>query len=131
MRTLNLRLDNTNQRDAVIGIKLTILSIEPQSEYVGPWLLANNLTLAAGDHCFIPLVTYQEAGTVTRYSTSPYERSATFFEILSTGTQPKPARDVPQFIVVRATGIGSAPFDYRCKIWVDRPDGRLRIADAI
>jgi hypothetical protein len=129
-RTLNLRIDNNNKTDQVTGIKITILSIEPQSEYVGPWILAESLTLAAGDHCFIPLVSYHEADTATGYSTSRYERSATFVEILLTHTQPKPPRDVPQFVTVRATGIGSAPCDYRCKIWVDRPDGRLRIAAA-
>jgi len=130
IRTLKLRLDNTSQKDAVTAIKVTILFIEPQSEYVGPWLLAENLTLAAGDHCFVPFVSYQEADTATGYSTTRYERSATFLEILTAGTQPKPPRDIAQFVTVRATGIGSAPCDYRCKIWVDRPDGRLRVAAA-
>lgn len=129
-RILKLRLDNTSQKEAITGMKVTILSIEPQSEYVGPWLLAENLTLAAGDHCFLPFASYKEADTAAGYSTTRYERSATFLEILTTGTQPKPPRDVAQFVTVRATGIGSAPSDYRCRIWVDRPDGRLRIAAA-
>jgi class 3 adenylate cyclase len=130
IRTLNLRLDNNSQNDAVTGIKIIILSIEPQQEYTGPWILVENLSLAAGDHCFIPLVCYQEAANESGYSTNRYERSATFLEILSTHTQPKPSRDIPQFVTIRATGFGSAPCDYKCKIWVDRPDGRLRIADA-
>jgi class 3 adenylate cyclase len=130
MRTLNLRLDNISNRDAVTGIKLAILSIEPQSEYFGPWMLVENRTLAAGDHCFIPLAIYQEADTTAGYSTSRYDRSASFFEILSTSNRPKPSKETPQFVTIRATGIGSAPCDYRCKIWVEQPDGRLRIADA-
>jgi class 3 adenylate cyclase len=129
-RTLKLKIENTNPVDAITGIKMTILSIEPQSEYVGPWMIVENLTLAAGDHCFVPFVSYQEARTETGYSTTRYERSATFLEILTAGTQPKPPRDIAQFVTVRATGIGSAPCDYRCKIWVDRPDGRLRVAAA-
>ena len=59
IRTLNLSLDNTSRKDAVTEVKVTILFIEPQSEYVGPWLLAKDLNLAAGDHCFVPLVSYQ------------------------------------------------------------------------
>jgi class 3 adenylate cyclase len=128
-RTLNLRLDNISQNHAVTGIKVAILGIEPQSEYVGPWTLAEPLSLAVGDHTFIPLASYQEAANSAGYSTSRYECSATFFEVLSDKNRAKPPRDIPQLITIRATGFNTAPCDYQCTVWVDRSDGRLRIGE--
>jgi hypothetical protein len=126
-RTLNLKVENTDSEAAVTDIKVSILNIEPQSEYVGPWILTDGFSLAAGDHRLIPLASYGEAPQ-ENYSTSAYDRSDSDFEILVTKNQPILSKTTPQMILIRATGIGSALCDYRCKIWVDET-GRLRIKD--
>ena len=88
--------------------------------------------MAAGDYKFVPLVQYGEANS-TGYSSSAYSRSDTFFLFLTkggVGYQPTGPKAIPQTILIRATGIGTAPCDYACRIWVQDPDGRLRIADS-
>ncbi len=127
-RTLRLRVDNIHEARAITDIKVAVLAIEPQTEYTGPWVLESGFTLAAGDHRFVPLARYGEASRAP-YTTSVYDRSDTFLEILAQGMQPKPSKEGTHFITLRVTGVGSAPYDYRCKVWVDRADGRLRIAD--
>jgi hypothetical protein len=128
---LKLKLENVAVERAVSEIKLTLLSVEPQSEYIGPWVLASGITLAAGDHTFIPLVSYGEADSAEKYSTSRYDRSDSFFIFLAQRNCPSPPKANPQYVRIRATGIGSAPCDYRAKIWVDPTESRLRIADAV
>jgi hypothetical protein len=129
-RTLFLMIENTDSRDAVTGVKVVILSIEPQTDFVGPWPpLKANFTLASGEHDLIPLAQFGEpfeGGTLP----DRYDRTDTFFEILSGKNPLSFDKGTPQTLTIRASGIGSAPCDYRCKIWVDRTDGRLRIADA-
>jgi hypothetical protein len=129
-RTLKLKLENVAVERAVSEIRLTLLSVEPQSEYIGPWVLASGITFAAGDHTFIPLVSYGEADSAQNYSTSKYDRSDSFFIFLTGRSCPSPSKERPQYIRVRATGVGSAPCQYRGKVWVDRSDARLRISDA-
>jgi hypothetical protein len=133
-RTLKLRIDNIHPAHAVTDIKVAVLGIEPQTEYSGPWVLETGFALAAGDHRFVPLARYGEASRAP-YTTSVYERSETFFEILTEGVRPKPSKEGVHLVTIRATGIGSAPCDHQCKMWVDRPDGRLRVvsvdADAV
>jgi hypothetical protein len=78
----------------------------------------------------IPLVQYVEASSAG-YSSSAFSRSDSFFVVLTEGgigKQPTGPKDVLQTILVRATGIGTAPCDYACRVWVQNPDGRLRIA---
>jgi hypothetical protein len=130
-RILKLKLENISGEHAVSQIKVTLLSIEPQSDYVGPWTLASGLTLAAGDHNFIPFVSFGEADSAANYSTSRYDRSDSFYVFLTNDSnQPSGPKETPQYFHVRATGIGTAPCEYRGKVWVDKSDGRLRIADA-
>jgi hypothetical protein len=129
-RMLNLKIENMDDEQAVTGIEIGIRAIEPQTEYVGPWVLASDLSLAAGAQKFIPMVSYGEAKNSHHYSTSGYDRSDSFFEVLTTANQPKPLKQTPQFISIRATGFGSAPCDYRCRVWVDQSEARLRVEDA-
>jgi hypothetical protein len=131
-RTYCIKVENIDHERHVTEIKLSILSVEPQEEYVGPWELESGFALAAGDHKLVPLVQYGEANSIG-YSSSAYSRSDSFFVILTKADickQPAGPKAVPQTILVRATGIGTAPCDYAYRVWVQDPDGRLRIADS-
>jgi hypothetical protein len=128
-RTFMVRIDNVHEARAVTDIKVTVLEIEPQTDYSGPWVLEAGFALAAGDHMFVPLARYGEASRAP-CTASAYDRSETFFEILTKGTRPALSNAGIHRVTIRATGIGSAPRDYQCKIWVDRSDGRLRIVPA-
>jgi hypothetical protein len=131
-RTYFLKVENDHEERHVADIKVSILGIRPHDEYKGPWELDSGFTLAAGDHRFVPLVQYGEANS-SGYSTSAYSRSDSFFVVLTKGgigKQPTGSKAIPQTILLRATGIGTAPCDYACRVWVDDPDGRLRIADS-
>jgi hypothetical protein len=129
-RTNYIKIENVDDEKHVTDIKLTIHNIEPQNEYVGPWEIESGFALAAGDYKFVPFVQYGEANSIG-YSTSAYSRSDSFFVFLTkggVGRQPTGPKAIPQTILIRATGIGTAPCDYVCRVWVQDPDGRLRIA---
>jgi hypothetical protein len=123
-------VENNDPENAISNIKILILRIEPQSDYAGPWILAENFALAAGDHKLIPLASYGEAQK-ENYTTPAYDRSDSDFQLLipSKRTVIALAKSAPQVISLRATGVGTAPCDYSCKIWVDSSDAKLRIAD--
>jgi hypothetical protein len=121
-RTFNLKLENRDLSKAATGCKVYVTDIEP-AEYPVPTLpLKDGFDLAAGDHIFIPLVTYGEAmdQTITPCGDS-------FMMICVPQLAPKPSADREHIVTVRATSLQTGPRDARCKIWVDR-NGRLRIA---
>ncbi|MDR3570608.1 MAG: hypothetical protein P4L81_00185, partial [Candidatus Pacebacteria bacterium] len=128
-RTLKLKLENTDRENAVTDVKVAIMSIEPQTEYVGPWILKSGFALAAGADEFIPLASfgepYAEGSLPNRYGNTD-----SFFVVLTTKNQPSLPKETTQFISLRATGLGAAASDFKCKLWVDRSDGRLRISEA-
>lgn len=120
-RTFNLKVENTGNAK-ISACRIHLLSIEPQTEYIGPWIIGEGFDLASGDCRFVPLVSYREARNpkVSDYSDS-------FMEILPSGPgTPKPAKVGTHLLAVRATGMECPARDFRCNVWVDR-DGRLRI----
>lgn len=127
-RTLKLRIENIDPTEVVTNIRVMILSIDREYSGHGPWELSCGITLAAGDHVFVPLAAYRQATGSTGYSSTIFERSATFYEILTISNRPKPSRDDASIIAIRATGVGSGPRDYKCRVWVDRDTGDLRIS---
>jgi hypothetical protein len=62
-RTYYIKVENIGNHKHVTEIKVSVLSLEPQTNYIGPWELDSGFTLAAGDHKFIPLVQYGEANS--------------------------------------------------------------------
>ena len=50
-RTLKVKVENRSRASAVLGIRIYVTAMSPQTEYVGPWLLAEVGLLAAGDRC--------------------------------------------------------------------------------
>jgi hypothetical protein len=76
--------------------------------------------LAPGDHKFVPLVLYPEGfnGGV----------SASFMQVLPADHGgPLLPKEGTHILEIRATGMGTGPYDFRCKIWVE--SGHLRIEE--
>jgi hypothetical protein len=122
-RILKLRISNSESSRSLSGCKIHVLSILPH-EYDGPWLLKDGFTIAAGDHEFVPLVSFTEARNP---QISPY--GDTFVEILSTKNRPKPSSSETHVLTLRATTLDGPFCEMRCKLWVE--NGRLRIESIV
>lgn len=121
-RTYKVKLENTDQRDAISRCVIRVLNVEPPTEYEGPWLLKQGVSLAAGDHIFIPLVTYVEAREPNKYACGD-----TFMTMGTANGHPCLDIDKQYTITLRATAPGTAYGEAKCKIWIG-DDGRLQIA---
>ena len=122
-RTFNLRLENVDPSKPVSNCSTKILSVTPDPGYTGPWLLNDGLSLAAGEHEFVPLVTYGEAMDPIKYD------SADSFMTMGTADD-YPLLDIGEkyTVTIRATAPETAPCDFQCGVWVDDA-GRLRIEE--
>lgn len=122
-RTYNLKIENTERTKTVSNCKIYITSIVPHTEYDGPWLLKDQISLAAGDHEFVPLVTYGEAREPEKYPCGD--------KFMTMGTEsgrPCPDADKRYTLTLRATAPEASYRDFRCEVWVSE-DGRLRIRE--
>jgi hypothetical protein len=61
-RIFYLKIENVNSEKTISDIRIVIVSVDPQKEYIGLWVLTAKLILAAGDHTFVPLVSFGEGG---------------------------------------------------------------------
>lgn len=126
-RTLFLRIENIDLNHSIKGIRAKILSIEPQTEYVGPWTLAEQVDLAPGADVFIPLVSFGEP-YINSAVGDRYHGSDTFFEVLTKSSAiPSLPRELAEIVMIKVTGFETAPCEFACKVWVERNDGRLKI----
>jgi hypothetical protein len=126
-RTLSLRIENVSADRTIRRIKITVISIEPQDEYVGPWVLKEQLDLAAGEAEFVPLISFGEPYTNAKEE-SRYDSADTFADVLvQASSRPAIPKGTEQIMHLRATGFDTAPYDLRCKVWIDKADGRLRL----
>ena len=123
-RTFNVKIENTEKYQAVTDCKIRIEKIEPP-EYEGPWLLTSGFSLAAGDHQFVPLVTYGEAADQTKFPCGD-----SFMIMHVSEPSPAPSAKVEQIVHLKATSLQTSPCEFRCKIWIDA-GGRLRITEFI
>ncbi len=123
-RTYNLKVEDTDQSKSLSDCSIHIMEVVPPTDYEGPWLLQDGITLAAGAHTFVPLVTYGEAREPDRYD------SGVTFMTVGTATG-RPNLDVgPKYTVtLRDTALDTAFCDFECRVWVDE-NGRLRIEEA-
>ena len=123
-RTFNLKLENIDPSKPVSNCSVKILSVTPATDYEGPWPLNEGLSLAAGEHVFIPLVTYGEAREPDKYP------SGDTFMTMGTADR-RPCLDVGKkyTLTMRATAPETAFCEFQCRIWVD-DSGRLRIEEA-
>jgi hypothetical protein len=121
-RTFNIKLSNVHSHKTATNCKVYVTKIEPQDEFIGPWILTEVTSLPAGDHLFIPLARYGEARDPKKYNCAD-----TFFTtyLHSPG---RPALDVGSVytFILRAVATDSPMYEFRCKLWVDE-DGRFRI----
>jgi hypothetical protein len=121
-RRLKIAVRNNQGSKAITGCKMQITEIQPYSGYRGPWLLAENFTLAAGDQLYLPVVQYGEAR-----DKSKYDCADTIIEVCCEGKQPLLGVDERNVLSIRATGHNVPFYDVRCAVWVDA-NGRLRIS---
>jgi TIR domain len=66
-RRLKIAVRNNQVSNTITGCKVQITDIQPYSGYRGPWLLAEEFTLSAGDESYIPVVQYGEARDKAKY----------------------------------------------------------------
>jgi len=121
-RTINLCVKNTSDTKTISGCKVQLLNISPR-EYVGPWLLKEDINIAPGDHLFVPLVSYTEPDDITK---TPAGDSFMVIQSTNKYGRPTPSADQEHVIKIRATAFESPPAELDAKIWVDSA-GRMRI----
>lgn len=123
-RTYKLKVENAARGKALSNCTIQLMSVTPATDYGdGPWPLVEDISLAAGQHIFIPLVTYGEAREPEKHPCAD--------SIMTMGTESgRPCLDADKeyTLVVRATAPETAYSDFQCRVWVGT-DGRLRIDD--
>jgi len=124
-RTFKIKLSNIHGHQTTVNCKVRVTAIEPQDEYIGPWLLKEFPSLAAGDHVFIPLARYGEARNPKTYNCAD-SFFTTYIE-----DRGRPALDVGKTYIftLLATGTHSPVCKFHCKLWVNE-EGRFRIEKA-
>jgi pimeloyl-ACP methyl ester carboxylesterase len=122
-RTFNLKLSNMHSYKTATNCKVHVTTIEPQDEFVGPWVLKEIPSLPAGDYVFIPLALYGEARDPEKYN------CADSFFTTYLGSPGHPGFDIGKTYVftLRATAADIPMCEFRCRLWVDS-EGRFRIA---
>jgi len=125
-RRFKVKIENISSNQTITNGKLQIISIEPPCGYRGPWLIKEGITLAAGDHIFLPLAQYNELREPEKGMT-PEDT----FKIESVETREHRApllgtENQPHVLALRATAPGVPFCDMKCKLWVDE-HGRFRI----
>jgi hypothetical protein len=123
-RIFSLKIENIALNGAISNCKISILSITPQTEYEGPWILKEDFSLAAGDYTFIPLASYGEARNPETRNSG--DSSIQIFPRLI--SSPKLSKDDVHTLTARATGFNSPACEMRCRLWVDE-QGRFKIED--
>lgn len=123
-RTFKLKMENIDRRKSLTDCSIHIMEVAPPTDYEGPWLLKEGLSLAAGDHVFITLVTYGEAREPDKYP------SGETFMTMGTANG-RLCLDVGKkfTVTMRATAPETAFCEFQCKIWVG-DKGQLRIEGA-
>jgi hypothetical protein len=119
-RTFNIKIENIDKHMSVSGCKVHLVDIEPK-EYPGPWVLKDDFRLGAGDHIFVPLVTYGEAREPEKFACGD-----TFMVIHLPEPSPKPSASIEHILTLKVTSLETAPYQIQCKLWVDK-SARLRI----
>jgi hypothetical protein len=126
-RLLLLEFKNPFSDRAITGCKLEVVSIEPFMGARRPFVLLDNLSLAGGDHVFIPFVSYGESrNTVDRSPIadtakallSPKGETPHFLAALP--------HDVESVLTLRATAMETSVCEAKVVVWVGAGT-RLRI----
>jgi hypothetical protein len=117
-----LKLQNKHSHKTISSGRVQIMELEPQCGYRGPWLIAEHILLAAGDHIYLPLASY---GEVRESGKGNVADDAFQIETLNEH-RPLLGIETEHYATVRATA-ADVPFcEIRCKLWVDAA-GRFQI----
>lgn len=114
-RTYNLKVENIGSK-SLSGCTVKLKKNSPLVPYDEEGVLCDNLSIAGGDHVFLPLVIFGEHSD--SFATSGTKTGRPYLD-----------KGVEYKITVRATAMQSAPCDFKCKVWVDET-GKLRIKKA-
>jgi hypothetical protein len=117
-RRFKVKFENADAHKAITNGKLQIISIEPPCGYRGPWLIKDGITIAAGDHDFLPLATYNELREPEKGMTP--EDTFKIESLPNDHRQPLLGKEnQPHILTLRATA-SDVPFcDLKCKLWID------------
>jgi hypothetical protein len=119
-RIYKLKVENHHHQKLIARCKISITEISPSTGYTAPWTLQDDISLAAGEHAFIDLVTYGEA-----LDAQKYDCADTMMILPTLGHQPILGIETPYTINIRATGTDAQFCDLRCKVWVE--NGKLKL----
>ena len=120
-RKLKIELRNVDGSKAVTGCKVQITEMLPFSGYRGPWIVAENFVLSAGDQTYLPIVQYGEARDKKKCDCAD-----TMIEVCCTGRTPLLQIEEENILTLRATAHDVPFYEIQCAVWVDRM-GKLRI----
>jgi hypothetical protein len=126
-KRFKVKLENLNTHKAITQGKVQILSIEPFCGYRGPWLVEQEITLAAGDHKFLPLAQYNEL----REPEKGMKPEDTFvINSVESRDHHKPllGTETKHIVILRATAFDAPYSDIKCRLWVDKK-GRFQIEE--
>lgn len=123
-RTLYLKIKNKSKRSSLHDCRLRILKCKPEGLSGGPWQLGVLVSLAPGDHAFVPFARYGEAKDAQKFNCAD-----SFLRFATENEHPTGGRDARHTAVVQATAHGSGPCVRAFRVWVDAT-GRLRIRQA-
>ena len=120
-RRFKIELRNVDKSKAVSGCKVQITKILPFSGYRGPWIVAENVVLAAGDQTYLPIVQYAEARDKKKYDCAD-----TMIEVCCRGKAPLLQIEEENVLTIRATALDVPFYEIQCAVWVDQ-SGKLRL----
>jgi hypothetical protein len=120
-RTFNVRVSNTLASKTIRKCRVRITEVSPPTDYAGPWLLADEFDLPAGDHRLVAIATFGEAREPDKFDCAD-----SFIVVQDEGQNLTLDADVRSTLTIRATGDDVAFCELRCDLWVD-PSGRLHI----
>lgn len=121
-RTFSVLVENRGKR-SLRDVCLTIERVEPDTRYTPPWILRDNLTLAAGQSVHVPLVIYNEAREP--------EKGNRGDGMIVCGTEDgRPVLGIDEMycLVLKATGIETTPAELKVAVWVF--ENRLNVRNA-
>jgi TIR domain len=123
-KRIKIELRNTHRVKAAANCKVQVTNISPDTGSRGPWLLAEHLSLSAGDAVYLPLVRYKEA---RQPAVSDY--SDTSIEVCVDGGRflpPLMQIETENIIAIRATATDLPYCEVQLIVWKDEA-GKLRI----
>lgn len=119
-RRYGAALENHDRAQSIRDCKLAVQTIDPYSGHSMPRVLASGLTINPGDRILVPLALFHE-----RRDGSSTGSGDTIIVIGPT-TAGEFGADLDNTLTLRATALDVAPFEIRCRVWVE--NDKLHVA---